>query len=372
MEYLMESKSGSTTIINRRVVDYFSGCGYYDFQGHPDVIKAAVDAVSKYGISSATTRIGYGTNPVLLDVEAKAAQFFETKASLYLTTGCFGSPVLLEGLRDDHEVIFIDSESHYSSRLGTALVRKPVIIFAHRDPDDLEQKLKHYLKPSQRPLILCDGIFPISGMISPLPAYNEVLDRIGIEGAIICVDDAHAAGVIGEKGHGTFEYFKMKGDGRYSCGTFSKALGGHGGIIAGDGEFIKRIKHKSTLINACSNVTIPAAAATAKAIDILYRNPCFRKQLWDNVFYAKKGLRNIGFDIDDTPVPIICLHSQEKEKIDLKMLQLELFEKNIAVNYLPFGKYTSVPEGGAVRIALFSTHTRVQIDRLIKEIKQII
>ncbi|UCH94602.1 MAG: pyridoxal phosphate-dependent aminotransferase family protein [Candidatus Aminicenantes bacterium] len=369
-EYIMESEPDATAIINRKVVDYFSGCGYFGFQVHLEVVEAACDAVKKYGISSATTRAGYGTNPVLLEIEAKAAQFFETNDVLYYISGCLGSPVLLEALKDDYEVIFIDRESHYSSRLATSLVQKPVIIFEHRSPGDLNQKLKQHLKPSQRPLILCDGIFPISGEISPLPGYHEV--SAGIEGAVICVDDAHATGVIGEKGHGSFEYFGMKGERFYSSGTLSKALGGHGGIIFGDDEFIKKLKQKSTLVNACSNVPIPSAAATAKALEILYNNPGIRKTLWDNVAHAKNGLRNLGFDINDTPVPIICLYSKEKEKIDPKALQLELFERNIAVTYVPYGGYTSVPRGGAVRISIFSTHTREQIDRLIAEIKRLV
>ena len=369
MEYVMESEPNATAIINRKVVDYFSGCGYFGFQVDPDVVEAACVAVRRYGISSATTRAGYGTNPVLLDIEEKAARFFGTSHVLYFVSGCFGTPMLLEALRDDYEKIFIDSESHYSSRLATSSTQKPVIIFNHRSPDDLKQKLHDCLVPKERPLILCDGIFPISGELSPLPDYVDITGQIA--GAIICVDDAHATGVIGEKGHGTFEYFNLHGERLYSCGTLSKALGGHGGIIFGDDEFIKRLRTKSILANACSNVTIPAAAATAKALDILHNDPGIREQLWENVAHAKNGLRRLGFDINHTPVPIICLYDKDK-KIDFKALQLELFERNIAVTHVPYGGYTSVPDGGAVRISIFSTHSHEQIDHLIAEIRQLI
>ncbi len=369
MEYLMESEPNATAIINKKMVDYFSGCGYFGFQVHPGVVKAACDAVKKYGISSATTRAGYGTNPVLLEIEKKAAQFFRTPGILYYVSGCFGSSILLEGLKDDYEIIFIDRESHYSSQLATSLVNKPVVIFEHMEPGDLKLKLSQHLKPLQRPLVLCDGIFPISGKISPLPGYAEILKNI--EGAMICVDDAHATGVIGEKGHGTFEYFGMEGGRNYSCGTLSKALGGHGGVICGDEKFINRLKKSSILANACSNVPIPAAAATAKALDILYHDPGIRKRLWDNVALAKNGLRNLGFDIDSSPVPIICLYDKA-QKVDFKAIQLELFERNIAVTHVPAGAYTSVPEGGALRISIFSTHEPEQIHRLIDEIKKVV
>ena len=88
-----------------------------------------------------------------------------------------------------------------------------------------------------------------------------------------------------------------------------------------------------------------------------------RQQLWDNVAYAKKAFRDLGFEnIPDTPVPIICLSSADK---DLSTLQQQLFEQGIVVHHVPGGSYTSAPKNGALRIAIFSGHTQNQIDRLV-------
>jgi 7-keto-8-aminopelargonate synthetase-like enzyme len=181
------------------------------------------------------------------------------------------------------------------------------------------------------------------------------------------VDDAHATGVIGEKGQGTFEYFGIQGDGRYSSGTLSKAFGGHGGIIAGKRDFIELLRTGSQIPYASSAVPAPAAAATAKALEILMEQPEIRKQLWDNVFYAKEAFRKLGFDaIPDNPIPIICLSSKS---VDLEGLQKRLYEKGMAVFYVPGGSYSSVPEAGAIRVAIFSSHTKDQIDHLVAEMK---
>lgn len=363
--HIMESALGPRTIIDGKEVDYFAGTGYYCLQGHPEVIAAAVDAVKKYGLSSGTSPAGYGNTPVSLELDANAARFFGTESVICYASGCLGNSILLEGLGDDYDAIFADKESHYSIMNAAYMVYKPVIVFEDRDPDDLRKKLKTYLEPSQRPVVICDGIFPISGHISPIPQYVEVLKEI--DGAIICVDDAHATGVIGEKGLGTYEYFGLTGEGLYASGTLGKALGAQGGIIAGDKAFIKKLKEKSTFPNACSSIAIPAAAAAAKALDILYRDLDLRRKLWDNTFYAKNRLRELGFAIDDSPVPIICLHSLKN--VDFQALQLELYKKNIAVTYLAGGGYTSVPRNGALRISIFSSHTREQIDGLIEAIK---
>lgn len=61
--YMMESPPGARTIIDGKEVDYFCGCGYFALQSHPEIIRAACEAVKKFGVSSATSRSGYGNNP---------------------------------------------------------------------------------------------------------------------------------------------------------------------------------------------------------------------------------------------------------------------------------------------------------------------
>ncbi|MCP5108149.1 MAG: pyridoxal phosphate-dependent aminotransferase family protein, partial [bacterium] len=298
-----------------------------------------------------------------IELEKWVIKFFGRENILYFFSGCFGNSVLLEGLIDDYDAVFVDKQSHDSIMSFARMTYKPVLEFEDRSPDDLEKKLKN-LDP-QKPLLMCDGIFPISGEMSPLADYIEVLKKF--ENAVICVDDSHATGVIGKNGRGTFEFFDLDGENRYSSGTLSKAVGGHGGIITGNNEFIRKLKEKSPIPRACSPPSIPATAATAKGLEILYNNPGMRTQLWDNVAYAKNGLRRLGFETNSTPVPIICLSA--RENIDSKKVQTELFEKNIAVTHVPPGAYSNVPENGALRISIFSTHSHDQIDHLIDAIK---
>jgi len=364
----MESAPGPKTVIDGRAVLYFCGTGYFAFQGHPEIVKAACEAVQKYGIGTATSRSGYGNNPVLLEVEERAARFFESESALYYVSGYLGNAILLQGLAPQYDVIFVDAESHYSVRDGANIANKPIIRFAHCDAEDLERMLRSKLKLSQRPLVICDGIFPVSGEVSPLEDYVRVLDNF--DRSIICVDDAHATGVIGKKGQGTFEYCSVQGEGRYSSGTLSKAFGGHGGIIAGKKDFIELLRTGSQIPYASSAVPAPAAAATAKALEILMEKPEIRRQLWDNVFYAKDAFRKLGFDdIPDNPIPIICLSSKD---VDLEGLQRQLFKRGIAVFYVPGGSYSSVPEAGAIRVAIFATHSKDQIDHLVKEMKRLL
>ena len=89
----------------------------------------------------------------------------------------------------------MDESSHFSVRDSVQIAGVPVTSFRHLDPDDLAAQLHGQLRPGERPLVISDGVFPISGEIAPVPDYLAAL--ASYPGAILCLDDAHATGVLG-------------------------------------------------------------------------------------------------------------------------------------------------------------------------------
>jgi 7-keto-8-aminopelargonate synthetase-like enzyme len=356
---VIEGRQGPRIKIDGREYDYFDMCSYFSLQGNQEIIDTACQATQEFGLTTSISR--HIVSPLMLKVQAAACRFFEAEAALYHPTGYEGNAIILEGLKDAYDIIFMDEISHYSIQHAVAVVRKPVVTFAHRDADDLRKKIKATIQPSQRPLLISDGCFPISGQLAPLKDYHAVMQEY--KGFHMAVDDAHITGVIGKKGHGSFEYFGLHGDTLHTSGTLSKAMGAHGGIITGPQEYINKLKKYS--IGATSSA-VPVAAAAIAALDYMRTHPQVRQQLWDLVAYAKAGLRALGFDIPDTPVPIICLHTFKKG--DPQSLRETLFAKGIHFQYRAEGSYTSVPRGGSNRIAIMVTHTREQIDRLVGEV----
>ena len=150
----------------------------------------------------------------------------------------------------------------------------------------------------------------------------------------------------------------------YSAHTFSKALGCHGGMIAGDAELIGKLRQNASAFVAHSPSPLPVAAAAARALDLVGGVSQRRARLWANVAYARAGLRALGWDLADTPVPIICLGA--RPGLDLARIQAELFARDICVAHVT--RYSSTPAGGALRIAIFATHSEAQIDRLVAEV----
>ncbi len=360
----MESPPGAETVLDGRRYLYFGGTGYFGLHGHPAVIRAGVRAFHKYGTHSATSRAGFGSNPALLEVEARLREFFREDEAAYFGSGYLGSLVLGQALADRYDAVFVDEQAHFCIRDSASSPGKPVFRFRHRDPDDLAKKLKRQLTARQRPFLLTDGVFPLFGRIAPVPEYAEVLAAYD---GLIGLDDAHGVGVLGVNGRGTYEHFGLRSPNFYFSGTLSKAFGGHGGFAVGKKKFIGRIRTTVGAYVGSTPTPSPIAAATAKGIEILLRHPELRDRLRRNTDGLKKGLRSIGIEADDSPVPIVAW-SLRTEK-EMRGIQKEMMRRGIAVAYL---KYVGAPAAGVLRLTVFSTHTVSQIRRLLEELAKIL
>lgn len=371
MPYLMQSPSGARTLINDRWRDYFSGTSYLGLQGHPALTAAAIDALQRYGLGTGTSRGGFGEHPLYHAVEQAAARFLDVQQALYFTSGYLGASLLLQGLAGQYEHIFVDEAAHSSVWSGARSTGVPVTPFRHLAADDLASNLASRLQAGQRPLVISDGVFPISGEIAPVPAYGAVLSAY--DGALLCLDDAHASGVLGAHGRGVVEFWADQAELAgsvtiYTSHTLSKALAGFGGIVGGDAAQMAQIKAHAPAFVAASPPPLPAAATSAAALDLARGQPELRARLHANVALARRELRRLGWPLDDTPVPILCLAA--RPGVDLARVQAELFARDICVAHVT--SYSSTPAGGALRIAIFATHTTEQIERLAAEMERLV
>ena len=356
----LESAPGALATIGGKRCLYFAGTGYFGLHGHPEVIRAGVKAFHKYGTHSATSRAGFGNNPVLLEVEERLKEFFAEEGAAYYGSGYLSSLILSQALADQYDVIFVDESAHFCISDAIHSVGKPVHSFHHRDPAALEKKLRAKLKPRQRPFLLTDGIFPTYGRIAPVPDYAAILEPYD---GLVGLDDAHGVGVLGANGRGTFEYFGMKSRRLCLAGTLSKAFGGHGGFVAGGTKLIERIRKTVGAYIGSTPTPTPIAAASAKGIEILRTKPEMRERLKQNVALVKAGMKKLGVEADETPVPIVAWSLKSAEK--MRKCQKALLGQGIAIAYL---RYIGAPPEGVLRVTIFSTHTAEHIRRLLEEL----
>ena len=370
---MMQSPPGPRVRIDGRDLIYFAGTGYLGLQGDPRVIEAACKAVRTYGVHPATSRSGFGESLLLVEVEQLAARYFGAENALYFVSGYAGMATLVQAADEPVDLILADAWLHLAGQDAALLSRAKIERFRHGDPHDLRDQLRRHAH-SGRTLVLCDGVSPVRGDIAPVNDYLSVIEAHG--SCRLVIDDAHGVGVLGANGRGTIEHASDKTqqpipinlDTSFSperqvwmCGTLSKALGGSGGVIPGSSGFISGLKAGARWYHGAAASPAPVAGATAAALDIVWREPELRRSLNDNVRYLRSRLRSLGLEFDDWPTPIICLRIGSGE--NMARIQKGLMDQGIVIAHSR--NYAGVDHEGALRIAVFATHTTEMIDALI-------
>ncbi len=363
VQYVGEGPYGPEIVLSGRRYVNFGGCGYLGLHGHPEITRAAEDALRQYGVSCGLTRHYSSSVPPLLEAEERAAEFFGAEAALYLPTGYLVASVLAWGLADRADVVFLDQTAHYSVCDAAALLGKPIHRFAHCDAEDLGRKLKAQLGPRQRPLVMTDGVFPTFGEIAPVREYLKLVEQY--DGHIV-LDEAHSVGAVGPRGWGSFDHHGVSSPRVHFGGTMSKAFGSHGGIIPGPRHEIDRLR-KCATVRGATAPAVPCAAASAKSLEIAKRRPELRERLWANVRLLKEGVRKLGIEMNDTEAPIVTFAASSPA--DTARVHQGLLERGYFV-YL--SHYVGAPEGGVLRHAVFANHKPEHIHGLLRALRELL
>ena len=358
----MESPLGARMRINGREVDYFCGTSYFCLHGHPEVIEAACTATREFGMGPGTL----ARMQVYEDLGGRLCTWFGTEQVVVMISGYTGPLTLLQGLRDDFDVMFMDAATHYSSRDAIKTLGKPIHSFRHLDAGSLAETLSRYIEPRQRPVIVTDGVFPSTGTLAPLESYRKAMAPY--EGALLCVDDSHGVGAIGPGGRGSLEHAGLEVEGNYLTGTLSKAFGALGGIVPGDAALAEKVRRNAMIMRGASLPPPGAAAAANAALRILATTPRMRCDLTRNVRHMRSGLRKLGFDVAETPVPIVSIRGDG----GLAVLQARLNERDIIVKVTEASGYSDAPDVPMMRLAVFSEHSPEQIDRLLSSMAELL
>ena len=361
----IESPEGPRVTIGGRTVDWFRSSSYLGLQADPRVLRDAVEATERFGMKLRDRR-AIGMHPVVAAWEEAGRAFFGADEAVLLGSGYAGGLVMSAALGDRFDVAFVDAEAHANIADGLRGCGRTIVPFAHRDADDLRRRLASDLPAGARPLVVTDGVFPITGDPAPLPDYADVL--ASYPGATLLVDDAHGFGVMGARGRGTLEHFGLEGDGRMAYGTMSKAFGAAGGIVPCTEDVRARIESRSAAFAGTTKPPPGVVAAGARALAIARAEPERRARLRSLVARVRAGLAEMGIGTGDSSAPIVCIRAADG--FDAAGVAARLLREDaIAVLHASSG-YANVPAGGALVFTLSATHDDAQVERLLDALRR--
>jgi 7-keto-8-aminopelargonate synthetase-like enzyme len=204
----------------------------------------------------------------------------------------------------------------------------------------------------------------MSGDIAPLP---EIVDLCEAYNATVMVDEAHAIGVLGDRGAGTVSHFGLTDRVEIIMGTFSKSLASMGGFIASDRATIDYLKHHSRPLIFSASLSPADVAAARAALRIMLREPERIDRLWHNARRMRRRLQEVGFEIGPTETPVIPVYCHDQYRA-LRMA-VRLQEEGVFVN--PVVPPAVPPDGALIRISLMVSHTDEQIEFAIERLVKV-
>ena len=297
----LESGSKPHSIIDGKEVIMLCSNNYLNLSNHPLLIQGSIDAAKKYGAGSGSVRAIAGTLKIHLEVEKRLARFKRTEASLIYQTGFAANAGLIPQLVDKGDIVISDELNHGSIIDGVRLSKADRAIYKHKDMSDLEKVLRDADTKYRRILIITDGVFSMDGDIAPMDKIVKLANEFG---AMTYVDDAHGEGVVGPEGRGIGAHFGIEGKIDVEMGTFSKAFGVVGGLIAGSRDLVNFALNKSRTWLLSGSHPPAVSGAQLAAINVLETEPEHVKNLWENTRYFKKELVSMGFDTGNSETPI--------------------------------------------------------------------
>ncbi len=330
---------------------------YLGLINDPRLMKAAKEAVERYGVATCGSRFLNGTLDIHVELEERLAKFMQREAALTFSTGFQTNQGIISTLVGRGDAVVTDRMVHASIIDACRLSYGDIYKFKHNDMADMERLISSLNKDIGK-LIVIDGVFSMEGDLANLPAIVEIAKKYN---ARIMVDDAHGIGVMGKNGRGTAEHFGVEDDIDIIMGTFSKSFASLGGFVAGKTKVISYIKHFARSLIFSASITPASVATVLASLKIIETEPERRERLWEITKKMKSGFQAMGYNTGQTETPIIPVIIGDDELAF--MIWKLLREDGIFTNPVI---YPAVPKGQSlIRTSYSANHSDEELDAVL-------
>ncbi|SDB60874.1 2-amino-3-ketobutyrate coenzyme A ligase [Flavobacteriaceae bacterium MAR_2010_188] len=366
-ERIITSEQGAEiTLENGQKVLNFCANNYLGLSAHPEVVKAAKDALDSHGFGMSSVRFICGTQDIHKELEKKISEFYGTEDTILYAAAFDANGGVFEPLLGQEDAIISDSLNHASIIDGVRLCKAARYRYKNSDMDDLEDQLKASSENGDRfKIIVTDGVFSMDGLVAPLDEICELAEKYE---AMVMIDECHAAGFIGETGRGTLEEKGVMGKIDIITGTLGKALGGAmGGYTTGKKEIIEILRQRSRPYLFSNSLAPAIVGASIKVFEMLSNNTELRDKLEYNTNYFKEGMKKLGFDIidgDSAIVPVMLYDAKLSQTMANMLLQEGIYVIGFFFPVVPRDK-------ARIRVQLSAAHSQSQLDKALEAFQKI-
>ena len=341
----------------------FCSNNYLSLAGEPRIIESVQTGVKQWGFGSSGSRLICGNELPHEKLQTRLAKILGKDACLVFPSGYTANNAVLSTLPGESDLVAVDKLVHASIIDGVRAGLAQMRTYPHRNLDKLKRLLQR--GGYQKAFIVTDTLFSMDGDKADLEELIELKARFE---AVLMVDEAHAFGCLGSAGLGCAQESGLLDKVDIFMGTFSKALGGAGGFVAGSQVVIDYLVNSARGFIYTTGIPAVNCIAAEAALDIIVREPQRRERLKENGNYFRDQCRKMNLDIGASESYIVPIILGEAEKA-LRMAD-QLWQRGYMIPAIR--PPTVAPTTSRLRISLMSEHTKEDIDGLCEALDVVI
>jgi 8-amino-7-oxononanoate synthase len=279
--------SDATVMIHDREYINYSTYNYLALGFDDRVKQAAMKAISNFGVGTGSGRSITGEIHIHSTFEKEICDVLGTEDAVLSVGGYSTNAFTIGYLCRNQDLILYDELIHNSALIGCKITGARRIAFPHNDYEALEQLLNTHRGSFERVFILVEGVYSMDGDIPNVPRFLEIKKK---HRALLMVDEAHSLGVIGRRGMGVTDFFKISGNEiDILFGSLSKSFGTCGGFVAGSKALIAMLKYYAPGVLLYGASPTPAnAAAALEALRVMLAEPERALRLQQNATSSRR------------------------------------------------------------------------------------
>lgn len=361
----IEAADGPVVRIDGREVVSWCSNDYLGLSTHPALTEAAATAASEWGVGARASRLLSGTTRWHSRLEESLASWFGAEAAIVYPSGYLANLGTLAALASSEDLILVDRLAHASLVDAARATRATLRVFHHNNAEQVARLLAR-ASEARRRVIVTEGLFSMEGDLAPLATLIEIAEA---HEALVYVDDAHGAFVLGATGRGAPEAAGVAHARLLYMGTLGKALGCQGGFVVGPQPLIDVLRNRARTFIYSTALAVPVAAAAVAALELLRGEPRHRDRLWDRAVRLRQSLSGIEGLVPQAHafasqiIPVLVGRAA-----DAQALSQELWDREC---WAPAIRPPTVPEGAArLRLSVTALHTDGQIDALTSALRE--
>lgn len=222
---------GATRLVN------FSSNDYLGLASDQEIRRraAAILRRPEMRLGAGSARLVCGGLKRCEEIEKEYGRYFGYETSLFFSSGYQANIGLMSALFDPEDTVVIDKRLHASLVHGLGLSKAKLTAFRHSDWESFEKKSRAAGAPRA---VVLESLYSMDGDVLDAGYIRNNRSRF----PFLIVDEAHALGVLGDKGKGV-----AGGLADIAIGTFGKAFGFHGAFVLCSGRV------KDYLVNFCAS-----------------------------------------------------------------------------------------------------------------------